>query len=72
MSRAGEEAQRVLPGEMRDEPGDPGEVEAAVAKHVEDHRVLPGGPGRSDSHVGLGLREVKHLDAVLANMEGEA
>jgi hypothetical protein len=64
MSRAPQEIGSVLRREVRDELGDPGQMKTPVAKHLQELRMLPCGPRRRDPQVGLGLREVEHVDAV--------
>jgi len=54
----------ILPGQVRGQLGDAGQVQAPVGQHLQEHRMLPRGAGGGDAQVGLGLREMEHLRAV--------
>jgi hypothetical protein len=54
----------VLSREVRHEQGDPAQVEAPVAQHSQEHRVLVQGSGGGDAQVGLAFRQVKSLRAI--------
>jgi hypothetical protein len=40
------------------------DVEPAVGDHLQEHRVVAGGPRCGDPHVGLGLGQMEHPGAV--------
>ena len=56
---------RVLLSQVRRQPGDPAQVQPAVAEHLEQHRVLPGRPRHGDPQIGLVLPQAKDSPAVL-------
>jgi hypothetical protein len=49
---------------MRRQLGDCGQVKAAGRQHGQEHRMLPGRPGRGNPEIGLGLGEVQDARAV--------
>jgi hypothetical protein len=54
----------ILPVEMRGQPTDAAQVKPPVAKHGQEHRMLPRCSGRGDPQPGLGLGEMEHRSAV--------
>jgi hypothetical protein len=50
---------------MGRQPGDPAQVKAGVAEHVQQDGVLSGGTGHGDAQVGLVLPEAEDPSAVL-------
>jgi hypothetical protein len=50
---------------MRREPGDPAQVQPAVAEHLEQDRVLPSRAGHRDPQIDLVLPEPEDPTAVL-------
>jgi hypothetical protein len=64
VNRAFQERVPVLPGEMRSQLGDSGQVQAPIGEQDEEHRVLARRTRHRDAQVGLVLREVEDLGAV--------
>ena len=50
---------RILASQMRRQPGDPAQVQPAVAEHVEQDRVLPGRPRHGDAQISLVLPQTE-------------
>ena len=64
MGRTLEERGEVLLRQMRREPGDPGQVQAAVGEHDQEHREPARGPRHADAQVRFGLRQIEYFDTV--------
>jgi hypothetical protein len=66
-----EQRLRVLAGQVRSQPGDPAQVQPAVAQHVQQGRALAGGPGHGDAQVGFVRAEGEHTPPVLEHRRAD-
>jgi hypothetical protein len=60
----------VLLGEVRDQLGDAGQVEATFGQHGQEDGILPGRSGRRDPQIRLGLGEMEDLRAIGEHRRG--